>query len=120
MLNWLLRWVISGVALAIVAQIPGLGITYHNDIGALAMATVVIGLLNSLVKPILSLLTLPLNCLTFGLFGFILNAILFSSVHFIVPKFGVTTIWGALLGPILMGLLSGVMNMLIEDKKEKD
>ncbi len=120
MTNWILRWVISGIALAVVAQIPGLGITYHNDIGALALATVVIGLINSLVRPVLSLLTLPLNCLTFGLFGFVLNAILFTSVHFIVPKFEVKTIWGAIIGPVLMGLLSGVMNMLVEDKKEKD
>src|SRR5215831_5047394 len=101
MTNWILRWVISGIALAIVAQVPGLGITYHNDIGALALATVVIGLINSLVRPVLALLTLPLNCLTFGLFGFVLNAILFTSVHLVVPKFEVTSIWGAVLGPIL-------------------
>ena len=120
MTNWILRWVISGIALAIVAQIPGLGITYHHDLGTLALATVVIGLMNSLVRPVLGLLTLPLNCLTFGLFGFILNAILFASVHLIVPKFEVTSLLGAILGPILMGLLSGVMNMLVEDKKEKE
>lgn len=115
MTNWVLRWVISGVALAIVAYIPGLGISYSNDIGVLVKATVVIGLMNSLIRPILVVLTLPLNCMTFGLFGFVLNAMLFSATAYVVKGFHVDTLWGAVLGPILMGLLSSVLNNLLPD-----
>src|SRR5437879_4534703 len=119
MTNWVLRWVVSGVALAIVAQIPGLGITYHDDLGALALATVVIGLINSLVRPVLALLTLPLNCLTFGMFGFVLNAILFKVADILVEGFEVKGLLGALVGPIIMGILSGVLNsVLVEREKE--
>src|SRR5437867_4262309 len=119
MVNWLLRWVISAVALAIVAHIPGLGISYHKGFSVLIEATVVIGLINSLIRPILDLLTLPLNCLTFGLFRVVLNAILFASVPYIVKGFQVNGLLGAVPGPILMGLLSGILFHLIPEKKEE-
>jgi putative membrane protein len=116
--NWIIRWIISGVALAIVAHL-GIGVHY-DDVTSLAIATIVIGLVNSLIRPILVLLTLPLTCLTFGLFGFILNAILFYAAGNAVTGFHVDTLLGAILGPILMGLLSGAMNMLIVDNKKEE
>jgi len=114
--NWILRWVISGIALAIVGKL-GIGVSYQ-DINSLAIATIVIGLVNSLIRPLLALLTLPLNCMTFGLFGFVLNAILFSVAGNAVPGFRVEWPWGALLGPVLMGLLSSILNSFLTDRKE--
>lgn len=116
MTNWILRWVVSGVALAVVAHL-GIGVRY-DSVPALAIATVVIGLVNSLIRPILALLTLPLNCMTFGLFGFVLNAILFYLAGNAVKGFHVDTVMGAVLGPVLMGLLSGVLNSFLQEKKE--
>ena len=118
MVNWILRWVISGIALAVVAHL-GIGIGYNN-VTSLAIATVVIGLVNSLIKPILVLLTLPLTCLTFGLFGFVLNAVLFYVAGNSVPGFHVNGVLGAVLGPIIMGVLSGIMNSLVVDRNEND
>jgi len=116
MTNWLLRWIISGVALAIVAHL-NIGVSYGDDLGTLAFATVVIGLLNSLIKPVLVLLTLPLTCLTFGLFGFVLNAILFKLADLLVPAFKVEGLLGMFLGPIIMGLISGVLNTVLIDRE---
>jgi putative membrane protein len=113
--NWILRWVVSGIALAIVAHLH-IGVSYET-VSALAIATVVIGLVNALIRPILALLTLPLNCLTFGLFGFVLNAILFYIAGNAVNGFHVEFWPGAILGPILMGLLSGLLNHLLPDGK---
>ena len=119
MTNWIVRWVISGIALAIVGNL-GIGVKYDN-ISSLAIATIVIGLVNSLIRPVLAFLTLPLTCLTFGLFGFVLNAILFYVAGNAVNGFHVETAMGAIVGPILMGLISGVLNMfLVDNKKEKD
>jgi putative membrane protein len=120
MVNWILRWIISGIALAIVANIPGLGISYNHDPVVLIKVTLVIGLINSFIRPILGFLTAPLNCMTFGLFGLILNAFLFLAVHFIVEDFTVSLPWGALLGPILMGIVSGILNHFLIDEKKKD
>jgi putative membrane protein len=105
----------SGIALAIVV---GLNIGVKVDgIGSLAMATIVIGLLNSLVRPVLVLLTLPLNCMTFGLFGIILNALLFASAHIFVPGFQ-TDAWGAIIGSVMMGVISSVLSNILPDKKK--
>lgn len=114
MVKWLLRWVVSGVALAIVANL-NIGVKYA-DVTSLAIFTVVIGLLNSLVRPVLVLLTLPLNCLTLGLFGFVLNMILFKVADALVEGFDVSWWPGAVLGPIIMGLITGVINTFVLDR----
>lgn len=116
MKNWLLRWVASGIALAIVAHL-NIGVSYQGA-GALVAATLFIGLVNSLVRPVLNLLTKPLNCMTLGLFGIFLNALLFYLTGVFVPGFKVELPWGPLLGPILMGFISGLLNHLLEDKKK--
>lgn len=118
MINWILRWIISGVALAIVAHL-GIGITY-DSVSALATATIVIGLVNSLIRPIVGLFTLPLNCATLGLFGVLVNAILFFIAGNAVKGFHVEFWPGAVIGPFLMGLLSGVLSQVIPDKKDHD
>src|SRR5947209_2654003 len=112
--NWILRWIASGIALAVVGNLH-LGVHY-DDVTALAIATIVIGLVNSLIRPILFLLTLPLTCLTFGLFGFILNALLFTIAGNAVPGFHVDNVVAGLIGSVLMGILSGILNSLLEDK----
>lgn len=114
MTNWVLRWVMSGVALAIVANL-NIGVKVDN-LTALAMATIVIGLINSLVRPIVMLLTLPLNCMTFGLFGVIINGLLFAATQAVVPGFH-TDLLGAILGSVLMGVISSLLNNLLPDKK---
>ena len=118
MTGWILRWVISGVALAIVAHL-NIGVKY-TDFPSLAIATVVIGLLNAFVRPLLVLLTLPLNCLTFGLFGFVLNAILFKVADVLVEGFVVEGWLGALVGPIIMGVISGILNSVLVDRNKEE
>lgn len=117
MLNWLLRWFTSAVALGIVSVL-GIGVKIDGGISPLLMATLVIGLMNSLVRPVLSLLSLPLNCMTFGLFGFVLNAFLFVATGLFVPQFQVTSLLGGVLGPVLMGLISGFLNQFLPDSRK--
>ena len=113
MINWIMLWVISAISLAIVCNLHiGVEVT---GIMPLIMATIVIGLVNSFIRPILFFFALPLNCLTFGLFGFVLNAMLFAATHWFVPEFNVNLL-GALLGPILMGILASVLGMFLIDK----
>lgn len=118
MSRWVLKWVISGIALAIVGHLH-IGVSY-DSLTALAWATIVLGLVNAFIRPILVVLTLPLNCLTFGLFSFVLNAILFTIAGNSVPGFHVHGILGAVLGPILMGLLSSVMNSILVERSDTD
>lgn len=116
MTNWLLRWVVSGIALAVVAHL-NIGVSYDH-MSALVIATVVIGLVNSLVRPVVGFFTMPINCLTLGLFGTLVNGLLFFLAGNSVEGFHVKGFWGAILGPVLMGLISGLLSNLLPDKKD--
>lgn len=71
-----------------------------------AVVALVWGLLSVTVRPILGLLTLPINLITFGLFSFILNALLFWFVAMFVPGFGVAGFVAALLGSVVLTIVS--------------
>lgn len=81
------------------------------------VAVVIMALVNGLIRPIARLLTAPLNCLTFGLVGIVVNAAMFALVPVFaravgMPIFSVTLL-GALAGSLLVGLIGGVASQLI-------
>jgi putative membrane protein len=87
------------------------------------LAVAIMALVNAFIRPILRLLTAPLNCLTFGLLGVLINALMFWLVPFLaraagMPVFDVS-FPGAILGSILVGLISGLAGkILIHDREE--
>jgi putative membrane protein len=108
MVRFLARWLILSVALAATAWIlPGV---HFDSLPALFVGALVLGLLNTVVKPVLVLLTLPLTVLTLGIFYFVLNAILFALAALFVSGFHVSGFGSAFLGALLVGLLSMVMH----------
>jgi len=110
--HFLLTWLVTAVALLITANIvPGFGV--RNFVSAL-LASVVIGLVNAVVRPILIVLTLPLTILTLGLFLFVVNAISIWIAGALTPGFTVTGLFPALIGSIVLTLVAGVINFLVE------
>ena len=71
-----------------------------------AIVALIWGLISVTIRPILGLLTLPINLITFGLFSFILNALLFWAMELIVPGFDVAGFVPALLGSVVLSLVS--------------
>lgn len=125
MKNWITRWIASALALFIICQIPQVGVKLtHQDasgLTALVVATVAIGLANALIRPIIMFFAWPVNCLTFGLFGLIVNAVLFWIVGSgFVPGFQVTGPIPALIGSLAMSLISGAINFLLKDRGDRD
>lgn len=110
MLGMLIRWVLYAFSLLFVAWIVP-GITLAGFMPAL-WATLVIGIVNIFIKPVLIILTLPINLLTLGLFTFVINALLFWLVSKMVPGFMVTGFMAALLGSILFSLISVFINQI--------
>lgn len=111
LLSLLLYWVLTAVVLLIVdAILPGIAI---SSFGTALVAALVMGLVNFFIRPILSLLTLPLNILTLGLFSFIVNALMFGLVAAIVPGFEVNGFLNALLGSLLLSIMTSVLGMLM-------
>ena len=103
---------ITALSLLITAYlIPGITI---NGFTVAAIATLVMGLINAIVKPILLLFTLPLTILTLGLFLFVVNAISFSLVSSFSPGFTVNSFLDALFGSIVLSIVSSFLGKIFE------
>lgn len=117
MQRFVIHWVTSAIALGVTAWIlPGVSVT---SIPALLVAALLLGFFNAVLKPILVILTLPITILTLGIFYLILNAALFGLASAIVPGFNVAGFWWALLGAILMGILSMFIGSFLKEQKHR-
>jgi len=107
----MLKWfIVNTITLMILTFIlPGFQVSNWTSA---VLAVIVIGLINALVRPILSILTLPITILTLGLFSIILNALMLLLATSITPGFHIDTFWTALIASILMGFISGALNSL--------
>lgn len=116
MINMLIGWLINiGALLALPFILSGISI--KGGMTA-AIVAVVLGFLNVIIKPILIILTLPINILTLGLFTFVINGFLFWAVAKFVDGFSVTSFWWAMLGAIVYSLITwAVSSLLLKDKK---
>jgi putative membrane protein len=106
------RWLLNAGALLLIASyLPdmSLGGLYSALITAL-----VLGFVNALIRPIIFILSLPVNILTLGLFTFVINALLFWFVSTIVKDFTVDNFWTAFLASILFSILSFCISVLLK------
>ncbi|MEG4852736.1 phage holin family protein [Microcoleus sp. B5-D4] len=115
MLSFFLTWIVAAVSLIITANIvPGIAVV---SFPAAMLAAVVIGLVNAIVRPILTLLTLPLTIITLGLFLFVVNAISLSLASWLAGAFNigfaVNGFWPALLGSIVLSFVSGLIGRFV-------
>ena len=115
MLNFFLTWIVAAVSLVITAKIvPGILVV---SFPAAMLAAVVIGLVNAVVRPIITLLTLPLSILTLGLFLFVVNAVSLSLASWLAGAFSigfsVNGFWPALFGAIVLSFVSGLIGRFV-------
>lgn len=110
-MNLLLRFVLNAIAVMATAYVVP-GISVSNFWSAL-IAAIVIGLVNALVRPILLILTLPINILTLGLFTLVVNALMFWLASSIVKGFDVANFTAAFLGALVFWLVSWFTNSLL-------
>ncbi len=109
MARFLLHWLITAVALWVTAWVLP-GVSFASPV-ALAVAAIVLGLVNAIVRPVLVILTLPLTVLTLGLFYLVVNGIAFALAAFLVPGFDVRGLGWAILGALLVGAVSWFIGM---------
>jgi putative membrane protein len=108
----IVRWMLLAAALLLVAHLyPGVTVA---SFGAAMVAALVLGLLNTLVRPLLVLLTLPVTLLTLGLFLFVINALMFWSAAGVLSGFNVTGFGAALIGSVIYSLCGMVIDVAME------
>ena len=117
-MRFLARLVLNGVAIILAAYVlPGLHV---DGVFAALVAGAILGFVNAIVRPVLFLLTLPLTLVTLGLFIFVLNALCFGLTAWLVPGFSVDGFWWAVLGALLVSMVSWVLNGLVVGPKERN
>jgi putative membrane protein len=104
MKRFLIHWLVIALALWVTAYIlPGVHVGSYQ---ALAIAAIVLGLVNALIRPILTILTLPITILTLGLFYLVVNGCTFLLASKMVPDFQVDGFWWAVLGALVVSIVS--------------
>ncbi len=113
----LLRWAVVVIAVFLVAWgLPKVGVTQeplikYDDWTTLAIFAAILALLNTFVRPILKLLSAPLTCMTFGLFGIVINTALFALAALLVRNnMQLANFWAALVGAVAVSVVGAVMN----------
>lgn len=105
----LLHFVVSAIAILISAYLlPGV---YVDGILAAFILAVILGVINTFIRPVLVVLTLPLTVVTLGLFILVINALLVMLASYIVPGFTVAGFWYAFLFGIVLAVVSYVLEM---------
>jgi putative membrane protein len=106
----LIRWILNTLALFIVVEVvPGF---HYRSIVSLAIAALILGLLNAVVRPILFFLTLPLTIVTLGLFLIVLNAIMLELTAWLAPGFRIDDFVAAIIGAIVLAVISWITNRI--------
>lgn len=113
-MTFILRLLFNALGLIVIAElVDGINVT---GLYPAIIAVVVLSILNLIVRPVLLILTLPITIVTLGLFAFVINASLFMFAASFIDNFDVTNFWYALLGSVLMSVVSTVGNRFINQK----
>ena len=105
----------ASVAVLTIGELfPG-GIITYDAVSTVLIFGLVLGLLNAFLMPVLKAITLPLTCLTFGLFALVLNAGVFALATYLVSGIE-ADIWGVVAGAVLSTVISGVLFAILDER----
>lgn len=112
----LIKWLLSALMFLVVANVvPGIGV---QSFATALLLAVVWGIITMILKPILLVLTLPVNILSFGLFTLVINGFLFWILARIVPGFTVASFGTAVLGALALSILHIIVHLAFREKND--
>lgn len=110
-----IKWLcLTGAVWFAASTVPGISVTGFSSAFFAAAA---LGLLNMVFRPILLLLTLPINVLSLGLFTFVINALMLKMASGLITGFTVTGFWSAVFGSLLISIANWVLTLMIGEKR---
>lgn len=107
----LLKWLVNTMALFVVVNVVS-GISVERW-QTMLVGALVLGLLNAFFRPLLLILTLPVNLLTLGLFTLVINGLIFYMAAWLVKGFHVTGFWSSFVAALVFSIVSYILNLLI-------
>ncbi len=111
MSGWLIRWILTVVGIIFTTNIvAGFEVTIPGAI----VGSIVLGLVNATIRPVLLLLTLPINLLTLGLFTLVINGLMLWLVGSVVKGFEIQTFGAAFIAALILMVISSALNLLVK------
>lgn len=112
MSRWLIRWILNILGIIITANvIEGFNVTV---LGAI-VGSIILGFVNATIRPLILLITLPINMLTLGLFTLVINGLMLWLVSLFVKGFDVLNFGAAFIAALLITVISAVVSFLVKD-----
>jgi putative membrane protein len=118
MMGILIRWLILTAAIMAASYLID-GISVSGFFSAF-FAAAVLGILNALFRPILFILTLPINIMTFGLFTFVINALLLKMASGVIPGFNIHGFWSAVFAALIISGVNWILNSFINEQRKME
>src|SRR5580692_9907636 len=113
-----ITWVLNTIALFVATWLLS-GLSYGSDWWALLIAGLVFTLVNTFLKPVLAILSIPFIVVSFGIFYFLINILMLYLTHWIVPQFTIASFWWAALAAIIVSAVNGILHMLFGNPREE-
>ena len=110
--NWLLNSAVLGLTIILIPRIHFATVTgVRDEIRIVLLAGLLLGVLNTIIKPLLKLLSLPLILITGGLFLIVINIIILMLVTWLVPELVIPDLWTYLIAALVLGILNTIENL---------
>lgn len=113
----IIRWLLNALALLVVSWLPGFS---ADSFISLLIAAAILGLLNAIVRPILVILTFPITIVTLGLFLIVINAFMLEVTSWVVPGFEIEHFGWAILGAIVLSIVTMITDRIGRRDRQKD
>lgn len=112
-MGFLIRWLVNALALYLVTRVyEGVSFVPGADVGSILIAALVLGMVNALIRPVLLLLSLPVNMLTLGLFTLVVNGVVLWLVAN-VTALNVSGFGAAVIGAVVLAVVSWVLDRIV-------
>lgn len=114
--RFLVRWLVCSLGLWIAAGLLG-SIHFDGSIGVIIVAGLILAVINTIIKPILIILSLPAILLSLGLFMIVINGLTVALASYLYSPLEVTNFWAALFAGIVIGVVNYLVTTILEDKR---
>lgn len=116
--RFLVRWLVCSLGLWIAAGILGSGVDYGSSASAVIVAGLILALINSIIRPVVVILSLPAILFTLGLFMIIINGLMVFLVSKVYEPLEVTSFWMAILAGMIIGLVNYLVTAILENREK--
>ncbi|MCA9329967.1 phage holin family protein [Candidatus Saccharibacteria bacterium] len=114
--RFIIRWFVSGLGLWIAAGLLGGRINYDQRLGVIVIAGLILALVNTIIKPIVIVMSLPAILFSLGLFMLVINGLMVMLVSKLYEPLHVTNFWAAMLAGMVIGLVNYLVTTILEER----